>query len=379
MKRPRTKYLADLKVAVVHDWLTGMRGGEKCLHEILSLLPNAEIFTLFYTKGALSDRIESIPIHLSALSRLPLAGSYYRHLLPLFPRAVEAFDLKDFDAVLSISHCVAKGAIPPSNAPHLCYCLTPMRYVWDLFDLYFSVERVGRVRRFALSRLARRLRTWDVASSPRVSRFVAISNHVAERIARHYGRGSFVIYPPVDCARFSVGEKKDDFFLAAGAFAPYKRFDLAIQACKHLNHRLIVAGSGQDEARLRRLAGPSVKFVGKVSDRRLQDLYRRARAFIFPGEEDFGIMPVEANASGTPVVAFARGGATETIIGEDDPAGRAPTGVFFEQPTVDSLTCALRRLDRSRISPHDCRRQALTFDAAEFREQMRAILSRTFV
>ena len=371
--------LDTLRVAIIHDWLTGLRGGEKCLHELLGVLPNAEVFTLFYRRGSQTPRIESVPIHVSKLGRLPRVAKYYRNLLPLLPRAIERFDLTGFDAVVSISHCVAKGAIPPEGAPHLCYCLTPVRYAWDLFDEYFAVERVGRFKHFAAKKVTARLRKWDAASSDRVTDFVAISRHVADRIERHYGRASQVIYPPVECERFRVGETKDDFYLAAGAFAPYKRFDLAIEACKRLGRRLIVVGGGQDEPRLRKLAGPTIEFVGRADDETLADLYRRARAYLFPGEEDFGITPVEANASGTPVVAFGKGGATETIVGDDDPEGRPPTGVLFREPSARSLADALERLDHVAIDPADCRRQALRFDVSVFRAQIHDALVAAFL
>lgn len=371
--------LKDLKVALVHDWLTGLRGGEKCLHEILALVPRTTIFTLLYVPGSQTERIEAVPIHVSGLGRLPGVKGYYRNLLPLMPGAVERFDLAGFDAVLSISHCVAKGAIPRGGAPHVCYCLTPVRYVWDLFDEYFARERVGTLKHLTARHVAKRLRRWDARTSCRVTDFVAISRHVADRIRRHYGRSSEVVYPPVDCERFRVGEKKDDFYLAAGAFAPYKRYDLAIQACKRLGRRLLVAGGGQDEARLRAMAGPDTEFLGKVSDEELDQLYRSARAFLFPGEEDFGIMPVEANASGTPVVAYGVGGATETIIGENDPDDRPPTGVFFTEPTVECLADALERLEKTNINPHDCRRQALSFDTSVFVQGIRETLERAFL
>jgi len=371
--------LKDVKVALVHDWLTGLRGGEKCLHEILALVPNTEIFTLLYVPGSQTERIEAVPIHVAGMGRLPGVKGYYRNLLPLMPGAVERFDLASFDAVLSISHCVAKGAIPPEGAPHVCYCLTPVRYVWDLFDEYFARERVGVLKHFAAKHVARRLRRWDAGTSSRVTDFVAISRHVADRIRRHYGRPSEVVYPPVDCERFRVQEKKEDFYLAAGAFAPYKRVDLAIQACKRLGRRLLIAGGGQDEARLRAMAGPETEFLGKVSDEELEDLYRRARAFLFSGEEDFGIMPVEANASGTPVVAYGVGGATETIVGESDADGRPPTGVFFNEPTAESLADALERLDKTDVDPHACRKQALAFDTSVFAGSIRKTLERAFL
>jgi len=364
-----------MKVALIHDWLTGMRGGEKCLEVFCELFPHADVFTLLYVPGNLSPTIEGMNIHTSFVQRLPFAASKYRHYLPLFPRAIERFDFDSYDLILSSSHCVAKGAVPGPSAVHVCYCFTPMRYVWDMYGEYFSRERTGALRGWFIERIAERLREWDVVASARVDRFVAISKHVAKRIRRHYGRSSEVIYPPVDCRRFQIHERIGDYYLVVSAFAPYKRIDLAIRACSELGRRLKVVGSGQDEARLKALAGPTVEFLGWRSDEEIADLYASCRAFIFPGEEDFGITPLEAMASGRPVIAYARGGALETVIG----SGPRPTGVFFDEQTVPSLCRAIKEVEAQLgdFDPQAARVRALEFDRPVFKTRIAQYLSQT--
>ncbi len=361
-----------MRVAIVHDWLTGMRGGERCLEAFCELFPDADLFTLVHVPGSVSPVIERRRIVPSFIQALPFAASRYRTYLPLFTRAVERFDLSGYDRVISISHCVAKGARPPAGAEHLCYCLTPVRYAWDMKEAYFG-DLAGPKRWFVEGVLAS-LRRWDVETAPRVTRFYAISRYVGERIRRYYGRESGVLYPPVDCARFQVSREPGAFDLVVSALVPYKRVDLAVDAATQMGRRLLVVGTGPEEKRLRSLAGPTVEFLGWRSDDEIAGLYARCRAFLFPGEEDFGITPLEAMASGRPVVAFARGGCLETVVGPDDPGRRAPTGVFFREQTVDALSEALERLDREAagVTPDACRKQAERFDLPRFRDEIRA-------
>lgn len=336
--------LRGLRVALVHDWLTGMRGGEKVLEVFCRLFPQAPIYTLLHLPGSVSPAIESHPIHTSFLQGLPRAAKAYRYYLPLFPRAVEGLKLTDCDLVLSCSHCVAKGALPPRGAVHVSYTLTPMRYIWDMYDHYFGPGRGGPAR-LVMPLVRPRLQRWDVASCRRVDHFLADSAHVAERVSRHYNRQATVIYPPVDTQRFSPASQAEDYYLVVSALVPYKRVDLAVAACSASNRRLKVVGTGPEEARLKAMAGPSVEFLGWQTDQALPALYARARALLFPGQEDFGIAPLESMASGRPVLAFARGGALETVVGHEDPEGRAPTGRFFFQQEVPSLLEALDVLE----------------------------------
>ena len=364
-----------MRVALIHDWLTGMRGGERCLEVFCELFPDADLFTLLHVPGSVSALIERRRVVTSFVQRLPAVATRYRHYLPLFPRAVESFDLRGYDLVLSSSHCVAKGARPAPGTPHVCYCFTPMRYVWDLYDDYFG-RGAGRLTRIVMPPVARRLRRWDRESSARVDRFVAISRHVAARIDRDYGRRAEVIYPPVDVQRFEVAAGGDDgFYLVVSALSPYKRLDLAVQAAQRLGRRLLVVGWGPQERRLRALAGPGVEFLGRRPDEEVAELYRRCRAVLFPGVEDFGIVPLEAMAAGRPVIAFEAGGALETVV---PPGGdRPPTGLFFRDQTVDALAEAMRRLESGAVAfePKALRARAEEFDRVRFKDRIASFLA----
>jgi len=338
------------RVALVHDWLTGMRGGEKCLESMCELFPDATLFTLLHRPGHLSPAIERMAIRTSWIQRVPGRERIYRHLLPFYPAAIESFDLAGYDLVISSSHCVAKGAIAAPGATHLCYCYTPMRYAWDQYGHYFGPERLAWWSRPLIPRLIGRMRAWDVATAGRPHRYAAISRHVAARIREYYGRESDVIYPPVDLSAFAPAAGGGGYYLMVNAFAPYKRVDIAVDAFNRLGRELRIVGNGQDEARLRALAGPNVKFLGWIGPAALRAAYAGCRAFVFTAEEDFGITPVEAQASGRPVIALGRGGALETVVPhpgfpsrDASPAGGgAPTGVLFPDQTADSLVEAVR-------------------------------------
>jgi len=363
--------MRPMKVAIIHDWLTGMRGGEKCLEVFCELFPQAHIYTLLYVPGSVSPAIERIPIHTTFIQRLcrPIT---YRYLLPLYPTAIEQIDLRGYDLILSSSHCVAKGIVPPPDALHLCYCHTPMRYVWDQYAVYFPAERMRWPKRWIVPLVANYLRTWDVAASHRVDHFVANSTHVAGRIRKYYGRNADVIHPPVDCDRFHMREDKDNFYLMVTALAPYKRVDLAVEAFNRLGSPLVIIGSGQEEGVLRRRAAGNIRFLGWQPDDVVAEHYARCRAFIFPGEEDFGITPVEAQAAGRPVVAFGRGGVVETVIPLNDLESKTPTGVFFQEPTAEALAEAVRTFEarEDAFDSQAIRQNALRFDRSRFKQQI---------
>ena len=361
------------RVVLVHDWLTGMRGGEKCLEPLARRYPAARLLTLLHRRGSVSVDIEAVAVRPSLLNRLPRVDRYYRYLLPAMPFAA-GWKVTDADLVVSLSHCVAKSARPPAGVPHVCYCFTPMRYAWHMREAYF--RRRGLKTR-AIEFLLARIREWDRRTADRVTHFVAISRTVQERIRECYGRDSVVICPPVDTDFYTpAAVPREDFYLVVSALAPYKRFDLAVRACERLGRRLVVIGSGQDAKTLQAAAGPNVTFLGWQSDEAIRDHLRRAKALLFPGEEDFGIVPLEAQACGCPVIAFGRGGATETVRGLGD--GPDPTGVFFAEQTADAVIDAIGRFERDadRFDPRAARRQAVLFRKDRFEAELFGYLDR---
>ncbi len=363
----------DLKVALVHDWLTGMRGGEKCLEAIVRLFPRADLFTLIHLPGKVSPVIEALPIRTSFIQRLPFAAGSYRSYLPFFPRAVESFDLTGYDLVISTSHCVAKGAVSGPATLHLCYCFTPMRYAWDQYYAYFGHLR--GLRSALVGRFISHLRLWDAASALRPDRFLTISRFVARRIRKYYRREAEVVYPPVDIDFFTPGTPGGDYYLVVSALAPYKRLDLVVRAAPHLPRPVKIVGTGPEAARLRKLAGPGVEFLGWLSASELREAYRGCRALLFPGEEDFGLTPLEAMACGKPVIGFARGGLTESVIpldGEEAPA----TGVFFDRQEPADLARAVLRFEENsrRFDPAAIRERAVQFSPARFNASLTAFI-----
>jgi glycosyltransferase involved in cell wall biosynthesis len=378
-----------MRVALVHDWLTGMRGGEKVLERIAAMFPDAPIYTLVWNRGSVSPALESHPIHTSFLQSMPAIADRYRWYLPWFPAAIERFRLTGFDAVISSSHAVARAVRTPPGTFHLSYIHTPMRYVWDLEHQYFPPGRFPWPLSWYVRSTCARLRRWDQATSDRPHALVANSAHVADRIARHYRRSAVVVHPPVEVARFAqaagaggAGKDRRDGFLLAGALAPYKRGDLALAACRALDRRLRVVGSGQEGERLRREAGPEVEFSGWVEEGEMARMLAGTRALLFPGEEDFGIIPVEAMASGCPVIAYGRGGALETVgRGAGDEAlarvaagGEAvvPGGVLFGEQSVEGLVRAMRLCEAHAFDAAALRAQAAPFSAERFDREFRS-------
>lgn len=342
-----------------------MRGGERCVEALCELYPEATLFTLLHSRGTVSPVIERMPIRTSFVQHLPLARTYYRHYLPVFPLAIRGFDLSDFDIVISSHHCVAKGVRTAPHTLHVCYCHTPMRYIWTQYDEYFGAGRSGWLTRFGMHAVVGYLRRWDVRTAVNPQHFVANSENIRKRIRAIYSRESDVIYPPVDTASLSVSTTHEGFDLIVSALVPYKMVDLAVEAYNRMGKALIVIGDGPELSRLRRLAGPTVRFAGWQPDEEVRDHFRRCRGVIFPGEEDFGIVPVEAIACGKPVVAYARGGACETVLERAD----LRTGILFREQTVDALVDAVHRLDDTPFDPAAMRSFALGFDREVFKRR----------
>ncbi|MBN1893629.1 glycosyltransferase [bacterium] len=355
-----------------------MRGGEKCLEALCELYPGATLFTLIHNRGSVSPVIESMDIRTSFVQKIPFAARHYRNLLPLFPSAIERLDMRGYDLVISSSHCVAKGVIPRPSALHLCYCHTPMRYIWSMYDAYFGPGRSSGIAAMVMPDLAKRLRRWDVASSGRVNYFIANSENVHGRIRRYYNRDAAVIHPPVDTAVTRLSVRSDGYYLIVSAFAPYKRIDLAVRAFNELGRKLVIVGTGQDEKSLKSIAGPKIEFIGWADSRTLDSLYSGCRALIFPGEEDFGIVPVEAQCYGKPVIAYGAGGVLETVKGgwAGERPLRGATGVFFREQTVGDLKLAVLYSESLDFDPAAIRRNALRFDRRHFMESMQAFIQK---
>jgi glycosyltransferase involved in cell wall biosynthesis len=357
-----------VKVALVHDWLTGMRGGEKVLLSLVRLFPEAPIFTLLHVRGSVAPELEAREIRTTFVQNLPGAERRYRHYLPLFPAAAATIDLRAFDLVISSSHCVAKGVRPAPGALHVCYCHTPMRYVWDRYDDYFGPGRVSPLAGALIGHVAAGLRAWDSASAVRVHRFVANSRYVSERIRRCYGRDSVVIPPPVETDFFTPGEAAPGRFdLLVSALAPYKRVELALEAYRGTGRRLRIVGTGPERARLEAMAPPEASFLGRVDDVTLRQLYRECRAVLMPGVEDFGIVPLEAMACGRPAIVFGEGGGLETVI-------EGKTGLVFREPKAASLRAVVDSLESVRFNGATLRAQAEAHSRRTFESRFRAFV-----
>ncbi len=360
--------MKDVKTALVYEWLVTVGGGEKTLEAIYESFP-APIYSLVYCDKALAKTaLSKAEIHTSFLQKIPFSTSCYRYLLPFFPLAIEQFNLNHYELVISTSHAVAKGALTHPGQLHLCYCLTPMRYAWELAQCY--LEELGPLQKFLTRLVLHRLRNWDIASLNRVDHFAAISHYIAKRIKKVYGRDSEVIYPPVNVEEIPYQGAKENFYLTVSRLVPYKKMDLIVEAFSQTPERkLVVIGDGPEMAKVKQKASKNIEILGHQSDSVVRDYMKRAKAFIFAAEEDFGIVVVEAQAAGTPVIAFGRGATLETVI-------EGKTGLFFDAQTIPSLLKILSEFDRMEFDPKILRENAQKFNKARFQKEFQDFVTR---
>ncbi len=359
-----------MKTAIVADWLPTFAGAEHVIAELTTIWPEAPLFTTIANHGELGP-LDTADIRTTSLQRWYKLLGTHRPLLPFMPRSLESINLSGYDVIVSSSHAVGKGIVPPSNAVHICYCHTPMRYAWEMEQQYLSDYRIPNTLRQTVRLTLSKLRRWDLTAAKRVDTFVANSGAVQERIKRIYGRESVVIHPPAS-SQFFVGDvnAKRSGLVAIGRLVPYKRYDLLIAVANRLQLPLTIAGDGPDSDRLKRMAGPTVRMLGRVADAILPELYRSASALLFPQEEDAGVVPLEAQACGTPIIAYGVGGALDTVV-------EGKTGLFFPEQTEDSLIAAINKFKTMQFDPNTIREHAKQFHADRFREKMSTVVEET--
>lgn len=357
-----------MKVALVHDWLNGMRGGEKILEVLAEIFPCADIYTLLYEREKVSPTINKLNVYTSFIQNIPIVKRYYRYYLPVFPFAIERFKLKDYDLVISTSHCVAKGIKVPEDAVHICYCLTPMRYVWDFGREYFNSKR------FFIKPILNYLKYWDKNTSGRPKAYFSISQNVADRVKRYYNKESTVIYPPVDINFFIPQDIDGDYYLIVSALVPYKRIDIAVDAFNYSGLPLKIIGTGTEYGSLRKKAERNIEFLGWQDSGKVKNYYAGCKALIFPGIEDFGITILEAQACGRPVIAYKGGGALETID------TKIPSGIFFGEQTGESLVNAVNEFEKNCrfFNKEKIRQNVLRFDRRLFKERLKDEIQRIY-
>lgn len=365
--------IKKLKIAYVHDWLTGMRGGEKVLEQMIDVLGPQDLYTLVANTSELSDKVNSCNIIPSFIQDLPFSSTKHQYYLPLFPLAIENFDFKEYDIVISTSHCVAKGIVTYPNTFHYSYIHTPIRYAWDFSAIYQAKAKPKWLMKFAWPFFMHYLRMWDRNTCDRVDHYAPNAVNVKRRIEKYYRREAEVLYPPVDMKAFYPCEKPTrDYYFVLSALVPYKRVDLAISTCKKLGKPLIVAGGGPELDALRELANvDNIEILGRVSQEKILDLYQNAKAFLFPGEEDFGITPLESQACATPVIAFKKGGALETVVQDE-------TGLFFDEQTEESLGSAVEKLESMNFKDEDLVAHADSFSNEVFCQKFSTSLEKSY-
>jgi len=362
--------LGNLKIAIVHDYLNQFGGAERVVVALHETFPEAPIFTTIYDKDGMPSSFKEMDIRMSFMQYFPFVMRYYKPYLIFYPLAIERFNFKGFDVILSSSSAFAKGVKVPEGTCHICYCHTPMRFAWRYED-YIREERFGPIIKAMLPFVIRRMKNWDIATSTRVDYFIANSGVVQERLKKFYGRKSIVIHPPVDTEKYLPEDHNDDYYLIVSRLNPYKRIELAVQAFNELKLPLKIVGEGSYEKELKRQAGSNIEFLGRLGDEKLSELYARCKALIFPGEEDFGIAPLEAASAGRPTIAFRGGGALETIVDGE-------TGIFFDEHTVESLKSAVRRFEDLKFDKEKIRSHALSFSKKAFKEKIRRFVKEKY-
>lgn len=361
-----------MRLALIHDWLSNMGGAERLVINFKEIYPEAPIYTTVYNPDNLDSELKNIDVRTSFLQNKKGARTNHQKYFPFMPMAFESFDLKEYDIVLSSSTSCAKGVITKPTTMHICYCNSPMRYGWEFYYEYASDKKMSKLKKIFLKYFMNYMRIWDVASSNRVDYFIANSENVARRIWKHYRRESVVIHPAVRIKKFEISDVNDDYFLVVSRLVKYKRIDLAVQAFNQLGLPLVIIGTGPEACQLSKIAKGNIKFLGRLPDETVKEYYSKCRAFIFPGEEDFGIAPLEAQASGRPVIAFGKGGALETVV-----EGR--TGVFFEQQTVEALKGAINRFEKMEFNKIEIREHAKMFDEEIFKGKIESFINEKYV
>lgn len=362
------------KIAIVHEWLVIPGGSERIINIFCQLFPNADIFSLVYNENTIGNYLNGRKVNTSFIQKLPLGIKKYQAYLPLMPIAIEQFDLSKYDLVISSSSCVAKGVITGANTLHICYCHTPMRYAWDMYNVYLDQNNIKGIKKALVTIIMNYLRMWDRLSADRVDHFIANSNTVKNRIAKHYKKDATVIYPPVNTDFYNISDEQEDYFLVVSRLVPYKRIDLAVETFNELNLPLFIIGDGSEYKKLKSCARSNIKFLGRLSDEEIRCYYSKCRAFIFPGEEDFGITPLEAMASGKPVIAYRAGGVRETVV-------EGKTGLFFDKQSKESLMETVKNFIsiEDSFKKHDIRNHALKFNEERFKREILSFIEEKYM
>lgn len=359
-----------MKVALVHEWLTNMAGSERCVENFLQIYKDAPVYTTMYSPENLDEGLKNIDVRTSFLQRWVNKG--HQKFLPLMPFAFENFDLSEYDVILSSNSSCSKGIITSSNSVHICYCHTPMRYAWEFYHDYVNNSGMGNFKKRLLRVFMTYMRIWDRLAADRVDYFIANSENVAKRIWKYYRRESVVIHPPVRCNLFNISETDEDYFLVVSRLVGYKKIDLAVKAFNELGLPLVVIGAGEELDGLKSIAKDNIKFLGRQPDEVIKEYYAKCKAFIFPGEEDFGITPLEAMASGRPVIAYGKGGALETVI-------EGKTGIFFEEQTVEHLINAVKKFNETEFNKYEIREHAEKFDESVYKEKIKNFVEEKYL